>query len=309
MSAVCNANQRACPVCQTDHHLAHVYLEDNIDPKKLSSYSFASRKTPEFMTHRLMQCPMCDLVYVSEPPAEDELLHAYHVAAYDSKDEANDAASAYMQAMRTLLQNMRNKQRALEIGTGTGIFLELLQNAGFHEAIGVEPSKAAIEAAPPYRRAWILEGKFDESDFESQSFDLICCFMTLEHVRDPKLLADAAFRLLRPGGAFITVTHNYRSIVNSLLGRRSPIIDIEHMQIFSDKSIRYLFGVVGFESIVASAFVNTYTVSYWVRLAPLPPRVKSLLMRIIRRVHWEQWKLGVNVGNTITVGFKPAECN
>ncbi|MFZ2308000.1 MAG: class I SAM-dependent methyltransferase [Rhodoferax sp.] len=309
MSAACNANQRACPVCQTDHHLARLYLEDNIDPEKLSSYSFASRKTPEFMTHRLVQCPECDLVYVSQPPAEDELLNAYHVAAYDSADEANDAASAYMQAMYAFLQNIGNKQRALEIGAGTGIFLELLQNAGFHEVIGVEPSKAAIAAAAPYRRAWILEGKFDERDFESQSFDLICCFMTLEHVRDPKLLADAAFRLLRPGGAFITVTHNYRSIVNRLLGRRSPIIDIEHMQLFSDKSMYYLFGVAGFESVVTKTFVNTYTVSYWLRLTPLPLRAKSLVARIIRRLHWERWKLGLNVGNAITVGFKPAECN
>lgn len=309
MSVASCSNDRACPLCETGHHLAPLFLDDNIDTEKLSSYSFASRKTPEYMTHRLVRCPVCDLVYASQPPSEDELLHAYHIAAYDSAEEADDAASAYMQAMYTSLKNIGTKQRALEIGTGTGIFLELLKNAGFLEVIGVEPSRAAIDAAPPHRRAWIREGKFDERDFEPQSFDLICCFMTLEHVRDPKVLADAAFRLLRPGGSFITVTHNYRSIVNRLLGRRSPIIDIEHMQIFSDKSIHYLFGVAGFESIVASAFVNTYALNYWLRLAPLPLRAKSLVMHIIRRLHWERWKLGINVGNTITVGFKPAECN
>lgn len=307
MSEVSCANERACPLCRTDHHLASLYLDNNIDAKKLSSYSFASRKTPEFMTYRLVQCPVCDLVYANQPPSEDELLHAYHVAAYDSADEASDAASAYMLAMSASLQNIGNKQRALEIGTGTGILLELLHNAGFHEVLGVEPSKAAIAAAPLNRRAWIREGKFDERDFEAQSFDLICCFMTLEHVRDPKLLADAAFRLLRPGGSFITITHNYRSIVNRLLGRRSPIIDIEHMQIFSDKSIHYLFGVAGFKSVASKAFTNTYALSYWVRLAPLPLRAKSLVMRIIRQLRWERWKLSVNVGNTITVGFKHAE--
>lgn len=307
MSVASSANERACPVCQTDHRLAHLYLDDNIDTEKLSSYSFASRKTPEFMTHRLVRCPVCDLVYASQPPTEDELLRAYHVAEYDSADEANDAAAAYMQAMYASLQNIGNRQRALEIGTGTGIFLELLRNAGFLDVIGVEPSKAAIAAAPPHRRAWIREGKFDERDFESQSFELICCFMTLEHVRDPKLLADAAFRLLRPGGCFITITHNYRSIVNRLLGRRSPIIDIEHMQIFSDKSIHYLFGVAGFKSVASKAFTNTYALGYWVRLAPLPLRAKSLVMRIIRQLRWERWKLSVNVGNTITVGFKHAE--
>lgn len=309
MSGAFNANERACPVCRTDHHLAALYLDNNIDTEKLSSYSFASRKTPEYMTHRLVQCPVCDLVYVIQPPTEDELLRAYHVAAYDSADEANDAASAYLRAMNASLLSLENKQRALEIGTGTGIFLELLHNAGFVEVIGVEPSKAAIAAAPPHRRAWIREGKFDERDFESESFDLICCFMTLEHVLDPKLLVEAAFRLLRPGGSFITVTHNYRSIVNTLLGRRSPIIDIEHMQIFSDKSIYCLFDAAGFGSVAAKAFVNTYALTYWVRLAPMSLRTKALVMCLIRWLGCERWKLSVNVGNTITVGFKPAAGN
>lgn len=309
MPVASSANERACPVCHTDHDLASLFLDENIDAEKLSSYSFASRKTPEFMTHRLVQCPVCDLVYANQPPTEDELLRAYHVAEYDSAEEANDAASAYMRAMFVPLKNIKNKQRALEIGTGTGIFLELLYNAGFLEVRGVEPSQAAIAAAPPHRRTWILEGKFDERDFESQSFDLICCFMTLEHVRDPKLLVDAAFRLLRPGGYLITITHNYRSTVNRLLGRRSPIIDIEHMQIFSDKSIHYLFGIAGFKSVAARAFVNTYSLSYWVRLTPLPVSVKAVAMRIIRWLGCERWKLSANVGNTITVGFKPTARN
>jgi hypothetical protein len=54
----------------------------------------------------------------------------------------------------------------------------------------------------------------------------------MEHVLDPKVIALPAFRLLRPGGAFVTVTHDHRGRLNRLLGRRSPIIDIEHLQLF-----------------------------------------------------------------------------
>src|SRR5205814_761333 len=85
-----------------------------------------------------------------------------------------------------------------------------LSNASFAEVVGVEPSLAAIAAAPAERRAWIRGGVFDQSDFVAESFDLICCFMTLEHVLDPMALATAAWRLLRPNGALITVTHDYR---------------------------------------------------------------------------------------------------
>ena len=53
--------------------------------------------------------------------------------------------------------------------------------------------------------------------------------MTLEHVLDPFEVSKSAFNLLRKGGVFITVTHNYESKVNRILHTKSPIIDIEHM--------------------------------------------------------------------------------
>jgi SAM-dependent methyltransferase len=296
---------RSCPVCGAGHESAALFFENNIDPAKLSSFSFASRKNPEFMCHRLVQCPTCDLVYANQPPSEDELSHAYHAADYDSSEEANDAAVAYIQAMQSALHTIERKQSALEIGTGTGVLLEHLSNAGFTRLIGVEPSAAAIAAAPKHRHAWIREGMFNENDFEPASFDLICCFMTMEHVRDPKVIASAAFRLLRPGGIFVTVTHNYHSLVNRLLGKRSPIIDIEHMQLFSDRSIRHLFDAVGFTQVEVKGFANTYSMIYWTRLSPLPGRFKATALRLLDSLGWGKAKLSVNVGNSMTVGIKP----
>lgn len=295
---------RPCPVCHTGFDKAKLFIEKNIDSAKLSGFSFASRKEPEYMCHRLMQCPNCDLVYADQPPGEDELAHAYHVADYDSSEEANDAAASYIRAIRPALGALARRQSALEIGTGTGIFLECLSREGFTKLVGVEPSSAAIAAAPEYRRAWIREGMFDEKDFDPGSFDLICCFMTMEHVRDPNIITHSALRLLRPGGAFVTVTHDYRSPVNRLLGKRSPIIDIEHMQLFSKRSVRYLFESAGYTDVTVKAFVNSYSLRYWMRLAPLPRGIKSAVSSVIASLGMDNVKLGVNVGNLIAIGFK-----
>jgi SAM-dependent methyltransferase len=297
---------RDCPVCLGSSGTAKLYIENNIDSAKLSGFSFASRKEPEYMCHRLVQCPTCDLVYADQPPGEDELAHAYHVADYDSSEEANDAAASYIRAIRPTLAGLAQRQSALEIGTGTGIFLESLSREGFTQLVGVEPSSAAIAAAPEYRRAWIREGMFNENDFSSESFDLICCFMTMEHVRDPGIIARSAHRLLRPGGAFVTVTHDYRAPINRLLGKRSPIIDIEHMQLFSKRSMRYLFESTGYSDIQVSAFVNSYSLRYWTRLAPLPRGMKSVLSKLMVSSGLGNIKLGVNVGNLITTGYKRA---
>ena len=256
------------------------------------------------MCHRLVQCRVCDLVYADQPPDDGELANAYHAAEYDSSEEADDAAASYVRAIRPTLDRLVQRQSALEIGAGTGVFLEYLAREGFTDLTGVEPSSAAILAAPPQRRAWIREGMFQEQDFAPESFDLICCFMTMEHVRDPGAIAQAARRLLRSGGAFVTVTHDYRGVVNRLLGRRSPIIDIEHLQLFSKSSVQHLFEGNGFSGVTTAAFVNTYTLRYWTRLAPLPHPLKPLASALLFRLGLDGIRLGVNVGNLVTVGFK-----
>jgi len=256
------------------------------------------------MNYRLVRCTVCDLVYVDRPPKEEELAQAYHAAEYDSAEEANDAARAYGRAIDPVLKSLARRDSALEIGTGTGAFLEQLAGAGFSTLVGIEPSRAALAAAPPHRRAWLREAMFVESDFAPASFDLVCCFMTMEHVRDPLAITRAAMRLLRPGGAFVIVTHDYRSLVNRVLGRRSPIIDVEHMQLFSASSSRYLFESCGFADITIRRFVNSYSLRYWVRLLPLPRQVKHAAAGLLAKSRVGNMKLGFNVGNSMTAGFK-----
>lgn len=297
---------RACPVCGTPAAQSRLFLEENLDRSRLSEFSFASRKVPEFMCHRLVQCPTCDLVYADQPPEAEALAQAYHTASYDSSEEANDAAAAYIRAIRPVLEALPSRQRALEIGTGTGIFLEHLRQEGFAELVGVEPSTAAIAAAPAHRQAWIRAGMFDAADFAPASFDLICCFMTMEHVRDPDAVARDAFSLLRPGGAFVTVTHDYHAPVNRLLGRRSPIIDIEHLQLFSRNSLRHLFHKVGYQGFRVQAFRNRYSLRYWMRLTPVPAPLKQVGEVVMRKTGMERLKLSANVGNLIAAGRKPA---
>lgn len=296
---------RNCPLCDSGHEVAALFLEENIDRTRLTEFSFSSRKEPEYMNHRMVRCPTCDLVYVVRPPAEEKLAHAYHVAEYDSAEEANDAAKAYVQAMKPVLDRLQWRESVLEIGTGTGVFLEHLVSAGFTTLVGIEPSRAAIAAAPAHRRSWLREAMFAEGDFSPVSFDLICCFMTMEHVRDPRAISVAAMRLLRPGGAFVVVTHDYHSLVNRVLGRRSPIIDVEHMQLFSAASTRFLFEKSGFADVTVRRFVNSYPVRYWNRLLPLPQGIKQATSRVLAKSKLGNLKLAFSLGNSMTAGFKP----
>ncbi|MCE4567103.1 class I SAM-dependent methyltransferase [Caballeronia sp. CLC5] len=298
--------ERTCPVCRASASDADAFLDERVDPSTLDSFSFASRKEPEFFNYRMVRCRKCDVVYVDRPPSQQALAQAYHEADFDSVEEANDAATAYLRELAPALRRVE-RNSALEIGTGTGVLLEGLVERGFARVVGIEPSPAAIAAAPANRRAWIREGIFQEHDYEPASFDLVCCFMTLEHVREPLEIAESVLRLLKPGGAFVTVTHDYRSAVNRLLGRRSPIIDIEHMQLFSQSSIAALLGNAGYVDVAVKPFVNRYAISYWTRLLPLNSAMKQGAMRLLSSSGLGRLKASFNVGNTVAVGYRPHE--
>lgn len=300
-----NAVVRPCPVCGAGADESEPFLADSRDERLLSASSFSSRKVPEFMSHAMVRCRACDLAYVDRPPSVEELAVSYHSADYDSAEEAEDAADAYARAIQPVLAKLRERGAALEIGTGTGAFLERLSQAGFCDLVGIEPSTAAIAAAPAHRRPWIREGIFEGSDFPPESFDLVCCFMTLEHVQDPGALVAAAHRLLRPGGAFVGVTHNRRAWLNRMLGRRSPIVDIEHMQLFSPESSTQLLTGNGYVDVAGASFWNRYRPSYWLRLVPISRQAKGWLTERLRGSWPDKRRIPLNVGNFMSWGFKP----
>ncbi|HEV2595908.1 MAG TPA: class I SAM-dependent methyltransferase [Sphingomicrobium sp.] len=300
------AATRDCPVCGSSSNNSELFLADSRDERLLSGTSFASRKVPEFMSHAMVRCFSCDLAYVDRPPSVEELAESYHSADYDSAEEAEDAADAYARAIAPILARLQERRAALEIGTGTGAFLDRLHRAGFRDLVGIEPSTAAIDAAPPHRQPWIREGIFEGCDFAPDSFDLICCFMTLEHVQNPGELVAAAHRLLRPGGAFVAVTHNRRAWLNRLLGRRSPIVDIEHMQLFSPHSSMHLLMTNGYVDVSGTSFWNSYRPSYWLRLVPIKRSIKDVLTRRLRGTWLDSRRIPLNVGNFMSWGLKPA---
>jgi SAM-dependent methyltransferase len=157
-----------------------------------------------------------------------------------------------------------------------------MRNAGFTETIGLEPSSAPIQAAHPDIRDHLRNEMFREGLFPHRSCSLITCFQTIEHVPDPLSLCREAARLLQPGGVVAIIAHNRRGLLNRLMGRKSPIFDIEHLQLFSPDSLKKLLEAAGFTQVTVSPFRNTYPLSYWARLFPFPAMVKPGVLRALQ---------------------------
>ena len=297
--------QRDCPTCGTPASGAPVFLPASVDAARLTASSFASRKTPEFMSYRLVNCPECTTVYASEAPSGRALASAYHAADYSSADEAAFAAQVYRDWLEPFLEALPLRGIALEIGTGTGVFLGHLKALGFNEVVGIEPSPAAIAAADPAIKPHIREGIFTGDEYPANSVSLIACFQTLEHVPDPREFVEAAFRMLEPGGLLALVTHDYTGRLNRLLGKRSPIIDVEHVQLFCPAALRRLVSDAGFAVRSIETIRNVYPLRYWMSLLPLPHRIGRTLQAGAQAVGVAALPIAFNVGNLLTVVQKP----
>jgi SAM-dependent methyltransferase len=135
--------------------------------------------------------------------------------------------------------------------------------------------------------------------FDQGGFSLVTCLQTIEHLPEPLAVCEEAGRLLKPGGALLVVCHDRRAWSARVLGRRSPIYDIEHLQLFDRATLRALLERSGFERIEVHGLVNRYPLGYWLRLARAP----AALVRMLGRV--ASLPLAVPAGNLWAVGYRP----
>lgn len=294
---------RVCPICGSDQH-SDVVFEADFDEGQLDGFAFASRKMPEFMHFRMVRCPDCDLLYATPAPDLDWLRGKYREADFDSAVESRYAARAYARHLKEIVGRLPDRDGALDIGAGDGAFLEQLVAAGFTQVEGVEPSTAPLAQAEPEVRRLIRQGFFDGAGFEAGSRCLITCFQTLEHTDDPLGLSRAAHTILRPGGALYLVAHNYRSISARILRTRSPIYDIEHLQLHSPRSLRLMLERAGFEDISIRPLRNDYPISYWVKLSPLTLWLKGKLLTVLGGLGLGGLVLPLWPGNLMALGYK-----
>jgi SAM-dependent methyltransferase len=283
---------------------SRVFTDSNIDLTKLDKFAFASRKKPEYMHPRLIECPECGLLYGSPVLSPETLADAYRDAAFDGGNEARYASETYTGEIRKILRRLPDLNGALDIGTGDGAFLEQLASLGFQNAIGVEPSEAPYAAARPEIRDKIRFGLFRSEDYPPAGFSLVTCFQTMEHLWDPLEIARAVLPLLKTGGAFAIVVHNRYALSARVLGFKSPIFDVEHLQLFSPQTARSLLERAGYKRVQAASIWNRYPLYYWIKLFPLPDRIKNVLLNLARTSRIGKILVPLPAGNLVCVGYK-----
>lgn len=289
-------NRITCFLCGNEGKLAY---PEKVDLKQISEFTFSSRKVPELMHFEYLECGECGLRFSSYVPDSAELVAEYAKAGFDSDLEASYASRTYAALLQRYLPAASG--RLLDVGSGDGTFLHEALRLGCSAVVGIEPSAAPAAKAKVRPELSIHQGPWETFESKEQ-FSIVTLFQTIEHLTDPLKFMRFAHDILEEEGVLAIAAHDFSSLINRILRRRSPIFDIEHLQLFSARSLGALFRAAGFEVVSNEAYVNRYPLRYFVRLAPLPASMKRA--RFLNETWLARQPIRAPFGNRMVIGRK-----
>lgn len=289
-----------CPICKSPafHKCLRVVDHTGTVPGKFS----------------LVKCDSCHLIYLNPRPAVSSLVACYgpdyaaHRAPQDQRvrkltgveravltryygwhfgDTSGPLWLAWLfrKAFASHRRNVRflpveGAGRVLDVGCGSGDYLEILREGGWSVA-GVEIDPEAAERARKTRSLEVHTGTVLDAPFPTGSFDVVTMWHVLEHVWNPNEVVDRVIELLAPHGLFVVSTPIIDGYAARQLGRHWYHIDApRHLLHFTRRRLSDFLSARGFliDRIVDDPRGSGWRLSY--EIAPDELKVQEWFRRL-----------------------------
>jgi SAM-dependent methyltransferase len=286
-----------CAICGEKQQTIVLYTE-NFDNKKIDKKTFSARRIPDRVHFRLMKCLNCGLIFSNPIFSLTKIKALYRQSGFDYQDESVFLKKTYSKYLKQSIKNdVIRDTRLLDIGCGNGFFLEAALDLGIKNVYGIEPGKQSVLKAKAILKKRIKIGFFDNKSYKNNTFDIICCFQTLDHIVNPNEFLTNVYKVLRKNGKALFIVHNTDGLSVKLFGEKSPIFDIEHMYLFNKSNLEQIFLKNNFKTVETFDIKNTYPLYYWFKMSPLPPFLKKITLIFLETVGLKNYAISLNAGN------------
>ena len=231
-----------CPVCSEDKLVKKI---DCID------YSTSKEK------FTIVSCETCDFTFTNPRPKDEYLGKYYKSDMYISHTNNTKGLFNWMyQTVRkyaigskiNLLKKTSKKKDHLDIGCGTGEFLNACKKSGYNTK-GIEPSEIARKQAIKNFNLSVSENT-NLNQFQKEQFDSISMWHVLEHVPNLNQTIAEFNRILSENGKVIIAVPNHKSWDTKHYKEFWAAWDVPiHLWHFSRETIEQLFSKYNFKLI------------------------------------------------------------
>lgn len=173
-----------------------------------------------------VRCRGCGLGFVNPRPTR-EAMRAFYPPRFYERRGVEDEGARYERQARYL--DGLPPGRVLDIGCAGGAFLKVLAERGWQPS-GMDLFESGNEHGFPLRY-----GDLPALAYPADHFDAVTAWAVFEHLHDPAAYFREVGRLLRPGGRFVCLVTNLRSVWSRLAyGEDIP----RHLYFYSPATLR-----------------------------------------------------------------------
>jgi len=152
-----------------------------------------------------------------------------------------------------LLKHLKGDS-VLELGVKDGVVIKRLPMA---KKVGIDIDDGELKKAKAAGITVIKHNLNNPIPLGPKSFDNVICIEVLEHVFNFQNVLNEAYRILKPGGAFVVGVPYHGTVKNialSLTAFEHHYVDTLHVKFFTPKRLRRALKEAGFEIVEESRF-------------------------------------------------------
>lgn len=205
------------------------------------------------------RCQNCGLIYVS-PVLTDQAIRDYYqqevswVQVLQSGTQIELDRRKYQYGLALAAPYVIGPE-LLDIGAGTGLFMETAAAEGFNP-MGIELNQANLNRLQ--RLGFhMLDRPLEAALLPDNHFDMVTMWEVLEHIVQPQGLLREVGRVLRPGGLLLILVPNVDSLVTRLLHEKSGTFGgHSHINHFNLRTISTLLGQTHYVVLEAETIIT-----------------------------------------------------